>query len=282
MPALEVREVVAGYGELEVLRGVSLWARAGEITCLIGPNGAGKSTVLRTVAGLLRARRGSIVAAGRDLVGLSPRAIFRLGVSFVPQGRCNFPLMTVLENLEMGCFVLRDRREARRRVEAVLARFPILAERRRQKAGTLSGGEQQVLEMGRALLLDPKVLLIDEPSLGLAPKMAEAVFQKVVELRAGGVAVVMVEQNARRALEFTDQAFVLELGRVRLQGSGGALLNDPQVRELYLGGGAQARADGGPRAVAAGPGGDPGRSRRRTQHQTEGDRSCDGPAADGA
>ena len=237
MADLELRGVVAGYGELEVLRGVTLAARAGQITCLIGPNGAGKSTVLRTVAGLLTARRGTIVAGGRNLVTLSPREIFRLGVSFIPQGRCNFPLMTVLENLEMGCFILRDGKEVRRRVEAVLGRFPILAERRRQKAGTLSGGEQQVLEMGRALLLDPRVLLIDEPSLGLAPKMAEAVFEEVVKLRAAGVAVLMVEQNARRALEFTDQAFVLELGRVRLEGSGRALLDDPQVRELYLGGG---------------------------------------------
>jgi branched-chain amino acid transport system ATP-binding protein len=244
MAALELRDVVAGYGEIEVLRGVSLQARAGEITCLIGPNGAGKSTVLRTVAGLLAARRGSIVAAGRELVGLSPRAIFQLGVSFVPQGRCNFPFMTVLENLEMGCFILRDRKEVRRRVEAVLERFPILAGRRAQQAGTLSGGEQQVLEMGRALLLDPRVLLIDEPSLGLAPLMAEAVFAEVVKLRASGVAIVMVEQNARRALEFTDQAFVLEQGRVQLGGSGRAILDDPRVGALYLGGGTRAMAKG--------------------------------------
>jgi len=245
MSALALRDVVAGYGEMEVLRGISFEARAGEITCLIGPNGAGKSTVLRTVAGLLRARRGSIVAAGRDLARVSPREIFQLGVSFVPQGRCNFPFMTVLENLEMGCFVLRDRREVRRRIQAVLDRFPILAGRRRQKAGTLSGGEQQVLEMGRALLLDPKVLLIDEPSLGLAPRTAETVFEEVVKLRAAGVAIVMVEQNARRALEFTDQAYVLELGRVRLEGRGRALLDDPQVRALYLGGGAGSGRPGG-------------------------------------
>ena len=235
MTVLELRDVAAGYGEIDVLHGVSLRARAGEVTCLIGPNGAGKSTLLRTVAGLLRLRRGEVLADGRDLAGLTPREIFRLGVSFVPQGRCNFPFMTVLENLEMGCFVVRDRREVRRRVEAVLQRFPLLSPRRRQQAGTLSGGEQQLLEMARALLLEPRVLLLDEPSLGLAPSMAEAVFGEIVKLRAAGVAVLMVEQNARRALEFTDQAFVLELGRVRIEGTGRTVLGDPQVRALYLG-----------------------------------------------
>jgi branched-chain amino acid transport system ATP-binding protein len=251
---LEVRDVVAGYGEIEVLRGVSLRANAGEITCIIGANGAGKSTVLRTVAGLLRASRGAIVAGGRDLVGLSPREIFRLGVSFVPQGRCNFPFMTVLENLEMGCFILRDRKEARRRVERICERFPALGQRRRQPAGTLSGGEQQVLEMARALLLDPRVLLIDEPSLGLAPKMAGAVFEEIIKLRALGVAIVMVEQNARRALEFTDHAFVLELGRVRFEGTGSAILDNPRVRQLYLGGDAGMGSDGGrARRVGAAP-----------------------------
>jgi branched-chain amino acid transport system ATP-binding protein len=235
MTALEVREVVAGYDDIDVLHGVSLRARAGEITCLIGPNGAGKSTLLRAVAGLLRLRRGEVLAGGRQLAGLPPREIVRLGVSFVPQGRCNFPFMTVLENLEMGCFIVRDRREVRRRVEAVLERFPLLAPRRRQQAGTLSGGEQQLLEMARALLLEPGVLLLDEPSLGLAPGMADAVFAEIVKLRGAGVAVLMVEQNARRALEFTDQAFVLELGRVRIEGSGRTILDNPQVRALYLG-----------------------------------------------
>jgi branched-chain amino acid transport system ATP-binding protein len=233
---LELADVVAGYGEIEVLCGVSLRARAAEITCIIGPNGAGKSTVLRTVAGLLPARSGSITAAGQELRGRSPRDIFRLGISFVPQGRCNFPFMTVQENLEMGCFVVRDRADVRRRVERILDRFPLLAGRRRQKAGTLSGGEQQILEMARALLLEPRVLLIDEPSLGLAPRMVEAVFQDVVKLRDGGVAVVMVEQNARRALQITDHAFVLELGRVRFEGGGREILANPRVRELYLGG----------------------------------------------
>jgi branched-chain amino acid transport system ATP-binding protein len=238
MSLLAVRDVVGGYGEIEVLRGVTLAAAAGEITCIIGPNGAGKSTVLRAIAGLLQVRRGSIAAVGHELVGRSPREIFRLGVSFVPQGRCNFPFMTVVENLEMGCFVLRDARETRRRVDRILERFTLLASRRRQKAGTLSGGEQQVLEMARALILDPKVLLLDEPSLGLSPRMVEAVFGEIVKLRGQGVAIVMVEQNARRALEITDQAFVLELGRVRFEGPGGVVLADPHVRQLYLGGGA--------------------------------------------
>ena len=244
MTVLELRDVVAGYGEIEVLRGVSLRARPAEITCIIGPNGAGKSTVFRTVTGLLPARRGSITADGQELVGRSPRDIFRLGVSFVPQGRCNFPVMTVQENLEMGCFALRDRGETRRRVERILERFPILARRRRQRAGTLSGGEQQVLEMARALLLEPRVLLIDEPSLGLAPKMVEGVFEEIVKLRDSGVAVVMVEQNARRALQITDQAFVLELGRVRFEGTGRQILDNPHVRELYLGGDLGGGGDG--------------------------------------
>jgi branched-chain amino acid transport system ATP-binding protein len=233
---LELAGVVAGYGEIEVLSGVSLRARAAEITCLIGPNGAGKSTVLRTVAGLLTAWSGRIVAAGHELRGRAPGEIFRLGVSFVPQGRCNFPFMTVQENLEMGCFIVRDRAEVRRRVERILDRFPLLAGRRRQRAGTLSGGEQQILEMARALLLEPRVLLIDEPSLGLAPRMVEMVFEDIVKLRDGGVAVVMVEQNARRALQISDQAFVLELGRVRFEGGGREILDNPRVRDLYLGG----------------------------------------------
>jgi ABC-type branched-subunit amino acid transport system ATPase component len=246
MTLLELKDVVAGYGEIEVLRGVSLGARAGEITCIIGPNGAGKSTVFRTVAGLLPTRRGSITAAGHELAGRSPREVFRLGVSFVPQGRCNFPFMTVQENLEMGCFIVRDRAEVRRRVERILERFPLLAGRRRQNAGTLSGGEQQVLEMARALLLEPRVLLIDEPSLGLAPRMVEAIFEDIVRLRDGGVAIVMVEQNARRALQITDQAFVLELGRVRFEGSGREILANPRVRELYLGGAAMDEEHGIP------------------------------------
>jgi branched-chain amino acid transport system ATP-binding protein len=243
MMALELCDVVAGYGDIDVLRGVSLAARTGEITCVIGPNGAGKSTLLRTVAGLVRLRRGRVLASGHDLAGLTPREVFRRGISFVPQGRCNFPFMTVLENLEMGCFILRDRAEVGRRVERVLERFPVLAGRRRQTAGTLSGGEQQLLEMGRALLLEPRVLLVDEPSLGLAPTMAEAVLEEVVKLRTSGVAVVMVEQNARRALEFADRAFVLELGRVRLEGPGRAVLDNPQIRALYLGGGTSGDLD---------------------------------------
>jgi len=234
-PLLELSEVRAGYEEVEVLRGVSVRVHAGDMVSIIGANGAGKSTLLKTVFGMVRTTAGRIVFDGLDIANRPPVEILRRGLSYVPQGRCNFPAMTVEENLEMGAY-LRDDAAVRNDVEAMLARFPVLGEKRRAPAGTLSGGQQQILEMAIALLLHPKLLMIDEPSLGLDPKMVEAVFETIRSLNGEGATVLMVEQNAKRALEISDRAFVLELGRNRFEGTGQELLDNPEVRRHYLGG----------------------------------------------
>ena len=234
-PLLELSEVRAGYEEVEVLRGVSVRVHAGDMVSIIGANGAGKSTLLKTVFGMVRTTAGRIVFDGLDIANRPPVEILRRGLSYVPQGRCNFPAMTVEENLEMGAY-LRDDAAVRNDVEAMLARFPVLGEKRHAPAGTLSGGQQQILEMAIALLLHPKLLMIDEPSLGLDPKMVEAVFETIRRLNGEGATVLMVEQNAKRALEISDRAFVLELGRNRFEGTGRELLDNPEVRRHYLGG----------------------------------------------
>jgi ABC-type branched-subunit amino acid transport system ATPase component len=232
---LELRDVVAGYEEVEVLRGVSLAVRAGEIVCLIGANGAGKSTLLRTVFGMVRPRAGTIRFAAGEIAGLEPTEVLRRGIGYVPQGRCNFPAMSVEENLEMGAYLRRDR-SVRADIEELLARFPVLATKRRSPAGTLSGGQQQILEMAIALLLHPRLLMIDEPSLGLDPRMVEVVFDTILAINRDGTTILMVEQNARKALSVSHRGLVLELGRNRFEGTGEALLHDPEVREHYLGG----------------------------------------------
>ena len=232
---LDLREVVAGYEEVEVLRGVSLAVRAGEIVSIIGANGAGKSTLLRTVFGMLRPRAGTIRFAAGEIAGLGPTEVLRRGIGYVPQGRCNFPAMSVEENLEMGAYLRRDRR-VRADTEALLARFPVLATKRRDPAGTLSGGQQQILEMAISLLLHPRLLMIDEPSLGLDPRMVETVFDTILAINREGTTILMVEQNARKALSVSHRGLVLELGRNRFEGSGEALLHDPEVRQHYLGG----------------------------------------------
>jgi branched-chain amino acid transport system ATP-binding protein len=232
---LELRDVVAGYEEVEVLRGVSLAVRAGEIVCLIGANGAGKSTLLRTVFGMVRPRAGTIRFAAGEIAGLEPTEVLRRGIGYVPQGRCNFPAMSVEENLEMGAYLRRDR-SVRADIEELLARFPVLATKRRSPAGTLSGGQQQILEMAIALLLHPRLLMIDEPSLGLDPRMVEVVFDTILAINREGTTILMVEQNARKALSVSHRGLVLELGRNRFEGTGEALLHDPEVREHYLGG----------------------------------------------
>jgi ABC-type branched-subunit amino acid transport system ATPase component len=232
---LELRDVVAGYEEVEVLRGVSLSVWAGEIVCIIGANGAGKSTLLRTVFGMVRPQAGTIRFAAGEIAGLAPTAVLRRGVGYVPQGRCNFPAMSVEENLEMGAYLRRDRR-VRGDIEALLTRFPMLATKRRAPAGTLSGGQQQILEMAIALLLHPRLLMIDEPSLGLDPRMVEVVFETILAINREGTTILMVEQNARKALSVSHRGLVLELGRNRFVGTGAELLNDPEVREHYLGG----------------------------------------------
>jgi len=234
-PILELHEVHAGYDEVPVLRGVSLQVEAGAMVSIIGANGAGKSTLLRTVFGMLGVQSGRVVFAGQDIANRPPREILRRGLSYVPQGRCNFPAMTVEENLEMGAYTRRDA-DVRRDIEAALARFPVLAGKRREPAGALSGGQQQILEMATALLLHPRLLLVDEPSLGLDPRMAEAVFETIQSINREGATVLMVEQNARRALEISHRAFVLELGRNRCWGTGAGLLANPEVRQHYLGG----------------------------------------------
>ena len=227
--------MVSGYDEVEVLRGVSLSVWAGEVVSIIGANGAGKSTLLRTVFGMLRPRAGSIRLDGEEIGGRAPVEILRRGLGYVPQGRCNFPAMSVDENLQMGAYLRRDER-IRADIETVLARFPVLAAKRHAAAGTLSGGQQQILEMAIALLLRPRLLLVDEPSLGLDPRMVELVFETIVTINREGTAILMVEQNARKALSVSHRGFVLELGRNRFEGTGRELLDDPDVRQHYLGG----------------------------------------------
>ena len=234
-PLLRLADVHAGYGEIEVLHGVSADVRADEIVSIIGANGAGKSTLLRTVFGMVTPTRGSIRFCGEEIVGENPVAVLRRGCSYVPQGRCNFPAMSVEENLEMGAYTRRDR-QVRRDIGVMMERFPVLGAKRRALAGTLSGGQQQILEMAIALLLHPRLLLVDEPSLGLDPRMVEAVFSTIVAINREGTSVLMVEQNAKQALAISHRGFVLELGRNRFEGTGQELLHDPDVRRHYLGG----------------------------------------------
>jgi neutral amino acid transport system ATP-binding protein len=244
-PLLVAESLVAGYvPEVDILDGVSLVVEEGEIATVVGPNGAGKSTLIRTIFGLLRPRAGRVALRGEDLTGLEPHAIARRGMSYVPQLENVFPNLSVEENLEMGSL---ERSRTRERIGAMYELFPRLGERRTQAAGTMSGGERQMLAMARALVPEPHVLLLDEPSAGLAPAFVEATFAQVREINAAGVTVVMVEQNARRALAMSDRAYVLDLGRNRFQGSGRDLLDDPQVAELYLGGAARID-DGSPTA----------------------------------
>ena len=232
---LELHSVVAGYEEVEVLHGVSLAVREGEIASIIGANGAGKSTLLRTVFGLVVPRAGTVRFAGEEITGRASIDVLRRGLGYVPQGRCNFPAMSVEENLEMGAYLRRDAR-VRDDIEALLARFPMLEAKRRDAAGTLSGGQQQILEMAIALLLQPRLLMVDEPSLGLDPRMVEIVFDTILAINREGTTILMVEQNAKKALSVSQRGFVLELGRNRFEGTGADLLDNPNVRRHYLGG----------------------------------------------
>ncbi len=231
---LEVRGLHAGYDRREVLRGVDLFVRPQEIVVMIGPNGAGKSTLLRTVFGFLRPQQGDVILAGESITGLSPPEVLRRGVCYVMQGYSILPNLTVYDNLLLGAYVRRDRR-VRGDVEAVLERFPILRERRREKARVLSGGERRMLELARVLLLSPKLVLLDEPTLGLAPAVVDQVYGMVHELRGQGIAFFVVEQNARTALRNADRAYVLEQGQVRFEGRGEEILQHPEVQRAYLG-----------------------------------------------
>jgi neutral amino acid transport system ATP-binding protein len=231
---LVTEDVVAGYvSEVDVLNGVSIRVAEGEIVTVIGPNGAGKSTLIKTIFGLLRPRQGSITFEGDDITRLKPHECTQRGLSYVPQLDNVFPTLTVEENLEMG---LLDTSKSSDQIDRMYELFPRLGERRTQAAGTMSGGERQMVAMARALMPDPRALLLDEPSAGLAPAFVDAIFQKVADINRAGVTIVMVEQNARRALAMSDRAYVLDLGQERFEGPGKELLDDPKVAELYLGG----------------------------------------------
>ena len=233
---LAIRDLEVSYGAVQVLFGVSLEVRAGEIVSVIGPNGAGKSTVIKAVIGLVPARRGSVVFGGRDITNLAAHTIPALGIGYVPQGRIVFAQMSVADNLEMGAFLQRDGRKRREAVQAVFEQFPRLYERRQQPAGKLSGGEQQMLAIGRALMMNPRLVILDEPSLGLSPKYVDLIFDQLLELKRQGRTLLMVEQNAARALELSDRGYALELGRNRFTDTGARLLANRDVRRMYLGG----------------------------------------------
>ena len=234
MPLLEVSGVVAGYGETEILHGVSLTVDAGEIVTIIGPNGCGKSTLLKTVVGLLTPRAGRIRFQDADIAGRPTERIVRAGLCYVPQTANVFPSLTIRENLEMGAFVRND--DGRGRIAEMLELFPDLAARPQQKAGHLSGGQRQMLAIARALMLDPTLLLLDEPSAGLSPAMMGLVFDRMRDINGAGVALLIVEQNARRALRMSHRGYILVAGENRLEDTGAALLDNPEVGSLYLGG----------------------------------------------
>jgi ABC-type branched-subunit amino acid transport system ATPase component len=231
---LSTEGLVAGYvPEADILNGVSIGVSEGEIVTIVGPNGAGKSTLIKTIFGLLRPRSGTVEFRGEEISGRRPHDITRLGLSYVPQLDNVFPSLTVEENLEMGSL---DRSRTAEQKDRVYELFPRLGERRGQAAGTMSGGERQMVAMGKALMPDPQLLLLDEPSAGLAPAFVDAIFAKTQEVNQAGVTIVMVEQNARRALAMSDRGYVLDLGQDRFEGPGQELLDDPKVAELYLGG----------------------------------------------
>lgn len=242
MASLVLEDVVAGYGGLTVLNGTSLQAARGAITTIIGPNGAGKSTVFKTVFGLLPARSGRVLFEGREVTNFSPRKLLELGISYVPQGRNIFPELSVRHNLELGATAARRGVDIAARIESVMDRFAVLRQKAAAQASTLSGGQQKLLEIARALLLDPKLMLIDEPSIGLSPRLVQETFAILHELRSKGMSILMVEQNAKRALEISDFGVVLELGRTRMAGEARAILADPKVGQLFLGGGLTADA----------------------------------------
>jgi branched-chain amino acid transport system ATP-binding protein len=235
-PILELADVVAGYGAMTILNGTTFRVRRGTITTIIGPNGAGKSTVFKTVFGLLKARSGRITVDGTDATNAEPRGLLERGVCYIPQGRNIFPELSVRHNLELGGVAAAKGLDVAARIEAAMDRFPVLRRKADRQASTLSGGEQKLLEIARGLLLDPKLILIDEPSIGLSPIMVGETFDILKDLRSRGVSILMVEQNAKSALEISDDGLVLELGRTRMSGRARSLLEDPRVGQLFLGG----------------------------------------------
>ncbi len=233
---LALDNIVAGYGAMTILNGTTFNVRRATITTVIGPNGAGKSTVFKTIFGMLKARTGTITFDGADITNNTPRQLLERGICYVPQGRNIFPELTVRHNLELGGFAAPSHINIDERIEAAMDRFPILRQKADVQASTLSGGQQKLLEIARGLLLDPKLILIDEPSIGLSPLMVQETFDILKDLRAKGVTILMVEQNAKSALQISDDGLVLELGRTRMAETAETLLNDPRVGQLFLGG----------------------------------------------
>jgi ABC-type branched-subunit amino acid transport system ATPase component len=234
---LRVQNVCAGYQESDILKGVNLHVDPGEIVCVCGPNGAGKSTLFKVIYGFIKVRSGEVRFDGQDVSHYRPQEMLKAGIAMVPQVRSVFPQMTVYENLELGMYLERDRRRIERRIEYVLDLFPRLAERVRQKAGTMSGGEQRMLEIGRALMWQPRLMLVDEPSAGLAPVVTKVIFRNILSLnRQTGLTVLMVEQNVRQGLQISDRGYVLELGRNSHEGTGQELLDNAEVRRAIMGG----------------------------------------------
>lgn len=233
---LEVENVYAGYGPGgDILQGVDLRVEKGDYVCIIGPNGAGKSTLMRVITGILSPRKGRVLFEGRNISGRRPDLVFRDGIVTVPQGRNTFPDMTVWENMLMGAYSIRDRHLVKQRIEHVMELLPVVAEKRNMRAGLLSGGQQKQVEIGRAMLVDPKLLILDEPTMGLEPRIAKAVLERVDRLRQEGTTVILVEQNARLGLAAAEDGCVMELGRIKLRGRGVQMLEDPEVSRLYLG-----------------------------------------------
>jgi branched-chain amino acid transport system ATP-binding protein len=233
---LEVEDVYAGYGPGgDILQGVDLRMEKGDYLCIIGPNGAGKSTLMRVIAGVLSPRKGRVMFEGRDISGRRPDLVFRDGIVTVPQGRNTFPDMTVWENMLMGAYSVPDRQLVKQRIDRVMELLPVVAEKRNARAGLLSGGQQKQVEIGRAMLVDPKLLILDEPTMGLEPRIARIVLERVERLRQRGTTILMVEQNARLGLAAAQDGCVMELGRIKLRGRGVEMLDDPEVSRLYLG-----------------------------------------------
>ena len=237
-PLLEVQDIYSGYqADFDIIKGVSLHVKPGEVVCVIGPNGAGKSTVFKALYGFLKVRQGRVLFDDRDITNIRPQEALKAGITIVPQLRSVFPDMTVAENLEMGMYLERDKKRIKQRIEYILELFPRLAERKNQKAGTMSGGEQRMLEIGRALMWEPKLVLMDEPSAGLAPLITKMIFRGIARLNKEiGLTVLMIEQNARQGLEISDRGYVLELGHNSYEGTGKELLRNEEVRRAFLGG----------------------------------------------
>jgi len=234
MSLLKVSNIVAGYGETEILHGVSIAIEEGHIVTIIGPNGSGKSTLLKAIFGLVKPKKGQVLFQGKDITGLAPETVVRRGLCYVPQSSNIFPSLSINENLEMGAFIRTD--DFSQRLEEIYLLFPDLAGRRKDRAGTLSGGQRQMLALARALMLDPSLLLLDEPSAGLAPNLVGSVFEKILGINRAGVAILLVEQNAREALQLSSWGYVLASGQNQLEDRGENLLSNPDVTRLYLGG----------------------------------------------